>query len=164
MQTKYSNLIDPRAARLSRGQDGHLVLSDGTGARVLGSLMGAFPISSKGRFISLRGKDGEEIGILTDMKLLDSGSQKILKQELERAYFMPRIKEILKTEEKLDVLTMRVRTNKGLRTFQVRSPHRNVRSVGMNRFVIRDVDGNRYEISDLRDLSVKGQASIEEYL
>ncbi len=52
---------------------------------------------------SLRFRRGEEIGTLEDASDLDRESNKVFWAELERSYFMPVIKEILRDEERLNV-------------------------------------------------------------
>ena len=154
-------ILNSKTVKLSHNKNGATLLKDGNQSLEIGNVVGAYPISNKGQFISIRNQTGDEIGILNDMKHLDGESRRILREELERAYFMPSIKDITGINENLRVLTWKVRTDKGFRTFQVKHPQQNVRSVGKNRFIVKDVDGNRYEIQDLRDLPIKAQSLVE---
>jgi hypothetical protein len=77
---------------------------------------------------------------------------------------MPRIVDVLAIREKLNVLAWDVETDRGQRTFEVRYVRQNVRGLGRQRLIIRDVDGNRYEIRNWRAFPQRAQRLIERYL
>jgi hypothetical protein len=150
--------------RIERDGDGHLVLHLREEARAVGSVVSAFPLTQPGSMVSLRDEEGVEIGILEDVRKLEPASCEIMTEELERAYFMPTITDILDIEEELGVVIWEVETDKGPRTFQVRSIRQNVRKMGGRRLVIKDVDGNRYEVADWLKLPPLAQKLIQSYL
>ena len=149
---------------LGRTDDGRLVLEMGGTSQILGSVMAAFPLTQPHGMVSLRDQDGQELGILDDVRQLDPASREIMAQELERSYFMPKITDILDVKEDLGVVTWVVETDKGPRTFQVRRVRQNVRKMGRRRLVIKDVDGNRYDIRDWLALPPYAQKLIQAYL
>lgn len=157
-------LIPASGARLRRNEDGAVVLVTDAGEQGVGRMTAAYPLTRPGRLISVRDESGEEIGLLDRVKDLDPPSRHIVREELERSYFMPRITDIEDAREELNVVHWDVQTNKGPRTFQVRNVRRNVRRIGQRQFVIKDVDGNRYEIRDWMTLPASAQKSLEPYL
>ena len=121
----------------------------------LGRIASAFPLSSSKETIVFFDREGEEIVVMKQAEALDSESSRVLEEELEKAYFMPRVEAILQLEESLGVETWTVQTDKGKRTFEVRSPRHNVRKLGKGQVVIKDVDSNRYEVPNWRRLDRK---------
>lgn len=164
MEKKFSTIINTKHVRVRRQDNGEIALEEGERTIVLGNIIGAFPISNRGLLISLRDQTGQEIGLLDDVRHLDDSSRRVVKEELDRSYFMPRILDVLETEEKLGVSTWRVSTNRGERTFQVRIRKHNFRRVGKNRYILKDADGNRYEVKNLAKLPFKAQNIVWEYI
>jgi hypothetical protein len=157
-------VFDAAEVRIERDDDGRLTLHREGHAQPLGSIMAAFPLTRPGRMVSLRDLEGEEIGLLDDVARLDPQSREIMTAELERAYFMPSIHDILDIREELGVVTWDVETDRGPRTFQVRRVRQNIRKMGRRRLVIKDVDGNRYDIADWLRLPPSAQNLIQVYL
>ncbi|MFP4175983.1 MAG: DUF1854 domain-containing protein [Planctomycetota bacterium] len=135
--------------RLKRHENGKDVVLELNGeTHLISRVASAFPISASEEVVVFFDAEGEEIGMLQDPEGLEEQSRELLQHELERSYFMPRILEIEDMAEELGVESWTVVTNKGKRTFEIRAPRRNVRKVGDNRVIIKDVDANRYEIED----------------
>ncbi len=130
----------------------------------VGRVMSAFPLSASLKRIVFFDSDGEEIGCLKCASQLDPESLKILQEELDKAYFMPSIKSISEITDHLGLELWRVITNRGERTFEVRSPRKNVRIINPKRLIVKDVDGNRYEIKDWRMLDKKSLALLMRHL
>jgi hypothetical protein len=161
---QHVNLLKASEVKLSREDNGDVVLRIEDRTFTVGAFVGAFPISKKGQFVSVRSTDGDEIGILDNKKKLDHDSRMIVREEIERTYFMPKITGISDIRLDLNIRSWKVWTDKGPRVFQVKNPRQNVRSVGGNRFIIKDIDGNRYEIEDLFALSNKAQYLMAEFI
>lgn len=155
-----------RAAEVSfrRDDQGNVLLKADGREQIVAGVMSAFPLTLPLGMVSLRDGEGREIGILDEVRQLEPDSRRILAEELERSYFMPRITDIRDVQETLNVVEWDVHTNKGPRTFQVRRVRQNVRRMGERRFVIKDVDGNRYEIRDWIELPPYAQKLLEPYL
>ena len=162
---EYSDiLLDAATLRCLKDTEGRLVISGDTREVRAFSILTAFPITRPGHMVSVRDADGEEVAIIDDISKLDPNSREVVQQELEKSYFMPRITDIIYSEEKLGVLTMEVDTDKGSRTFQIRNIRKSIRQVGKGRVIIRDVDGNRYEIPHWASLYSRGRNILMEYL
>ncbi len=123
-------------------------------------ILRAFPYSDKNRYILLNDQENEEIGIIKDVKLLDSKSQKIVINELKKKYFIPKILKVHSIELQRRVPCWNVQTNKGNIIFKVRRS-RNIKFVASNHLVIKDNNGNKYEIPDITKLDIKSKKLIE---
>jgi hypothetical protein len=163
-ETEKTFLLNAAEVRFRRDEDGRVQMLRDGGSTAVSGLVAAFPLSRRRRMIAVRDREGREIGILDDTRQLDDTSQAIVRYELERSYFMPRILDVLDIEENLSVVEWQVETDKGPRRFQARGVRKNIRRVGRRRLVIKDVDGNRYEIPDWTDLPAAAQRLIEPYL
>lgn len=167
--------IAPGDATVWRDRFGQLrlKLTDGREFRDV-HLSLAFPLSQSQRMVILRDADLAEIGIIDEYLNLDDQSREVVQEELEKAYFMPRILSILSVREQRAVVTFEVETDRGHRTFQL--PHAQFGHHGHGRFrpplralpggriLIQDVDANRYDIPSLADLDDRSQALLDEFL
>ena len=158
--------IDAAAARFKRdpSDDAHVLMTIDGATKQVGSVTMAFPLSDRTRMVVVRDREGEEIGILDDLSNLGDDSREIVEAEIEKAYFLPKIISVNEIEQELNLVTWFVETDRGPRNFHVRSIRQNVRRIGQVRLVIRDVDGNRYDIPDIRTLSPRGRRLVEEYI
>lgn len=150
--------------RFTRDPDGRVLMHRAGTTTPVGAVMSAFPLTRPARMVSLRDEEGAEIGLLEDVRQLDPDSQRVIREELERSYFMPRITDVFDIREELNVVIWEVETNRGPRKFEVRHVRQNVRRMGRRRLVIKDVDGNRYEIRDWIKLPPLAQKLIQNYL
>ena len=164
MSDDDSFIIKAADVHFGRSGDREIVMRTGGRFVTVGNVMAASPITDPRRMVSVRDEQGEEIGILDDVTQLDPTSQRIILDELERVYFMPRIVDIIDIREDLGVVSWEVETDKGERSFQVRNIRQNVRKVGRRRIIIRDVDGNRYEVRDWAELPGPAERLLQPYL
>jgi len=124
----------------------------------------AFPLTCDDCFIVVQDRKGKEIGSLARLDTLDRDSHQAVEDELERAYFTPRIQRIAKVTVANRVPRWEVETDRGPRAFEIYSSRRDVRLLGDGRILVQDADGNRYEIPDYRRLDPASQALVEEML
>jgi hypothetical protein len=118
-------------------------------------------VTRRRRFVLLYDREGREIGILPELKSLDPESQETATRELDRSYFLSRIKRIVRVEERYGLATWHVITDRGPRTFSVRSRSENIWWIGPGRVLIRDPDGNRYEIRSVEKLDGRSRALLD---
>ncbi len=164
MSAEGATFIPARETKLLRSETGDTYTTIDGRDRFIGHVLSVFPISNKDHFISLRDEHGVEIGIIEQAHELDPDSKRIMKEELERSYFLPQIEDIYTIDDHLNLFTFHVETDRGPRVFEVRNPRQNVRSVGGGRYIIKDVDGNRYDIPRLRNLGPKSQNLMTEFV
>jgi hypothetical protein len=162
--TQENLFLDTKDLRLRRNDDGSLVMESAGGRRPVANIIGAFPLSGPGQMLSLRDDEGQEIGLIESVRDLDNESREVIREELERSYFMPEIVDILEISEQRNLVEWEVLTDRGQRTFHVRNVRRNVRRLGQSRLVIKDFHGNRYEVRDWMKLPLHAQKLLEPYV
>lgn len=159
------NILDPKAIQIRKNQFNKLTLKikDGQEYDEIRAVM-AFPLTDPDSYVSLfeakDGKKGKEIGIIEDINKLDPESKKVLKEELKKEYFMPQITKIYSMTENHGVMKFDVQTDKGRRVFETRHKE-DIRRISKNRIIIRDSDGNRYEIRDQTKLDPRSMNLID---
>lgn len=124
----------------------------------------AFPFTFGDRYLSVRDKDDNELGIIRSLAEFDRKTQALLREELERRYFVPVITRIERIKEEFGYVYWDVETDRGPRRFTVRGIQQSVLSVGPDRLLIIDVDGNRFEIPKLSALDQKSIRLLETLL
>ena len=70
-------------------------------------------------------------------------------------YFIPQIQRIHSIKEEYGYAYWDVTTDRGGCRFTVRMGGGSVYSVGANRYLVNDIDGNRFEIPDLYKLTAR---------
>ncbi|HEX6972137.1 MAG TPA: DUF1854 domain-containing protein [Limnochordia bacterium] len=121
----------------------------------------AFPLTQPGRYLVVTGRDGSRIGLLVDAGRLDARSRQTLEQHLERLYFTPKITRVDEITLDTGYMYWQVQTDRGPRRFHVRSRRDDVRWIDASRLIIRDVDGNRDEVTDFQKLDRRSRAILE---
>ena len=114
-----------------------------------------FPFSDPSRYISIRepDNDGREIGLILDLKDLSEETKSILEEQMALRYFTPHILQIRDIKEEYGYSYWEVVTDKGACRFTVRMGAGSVYPIGPNRYLVNDLDGNRFEIPDLYRLT-----------
>jgi hypothetical protein len=125
--------------------------------------MRAFPLSDPEHFVALLDSDGSEVALIEDLAALPERPRELLLQELEKSYFLPQVVRVLEITDDFGIQRWEVETDRGLRVFEVRS-REDLRWVYPGQLLIRDVDGNRYEIKRFDDLDTQSRLKIETYL
>ncbi len=154
------DLLDPKELQVSLDTFGDLEVRQAGEAYKKVQALRAFPISEAMRFIVLRDENGEEIGMIEDPDALDAPSKKVLKEDLERRYFIPKIVRINRIDESYGMPRWDVETDRGGRHFELHT-RQDARRLSAGRVLIRDADGNRYEIPDIRKLDPQSRALVE---
>ena len=157
-------LLDPEHIRLFRDRfdDLNLELEDGRTLKPV-TAHRAFPISADG-FVVLKDREGKELGVVQQVSELDPSSREVVMAGLERSYFTPRITRVTAIKEEFHVPKWEVETDRGPRVFEIRSSRSDIRNLGNGRVLIRDADGNRYEIPDHRQLDPASRALVESHV
>lgn len=157
------NSLDPKKMKISRA-DSNLVLKiEGVGEYRNARALRAFPLSAQHRYVSFRDEADIEIGILKNIGDLDEESKRVLEENLRDNYSLPEILEIDSLEAKYGTSTWQVQTDQGPRRFQMVTRD-DVRTIRRKHLVLRDVDGERYRISDYKRLDEKSRMLLERYI
>jgi|AP95_1055475.scaffolds.fasta_scaffold18329_2 hypothetical protein len=121
----------------------------------------AAPLSHPNRYICILDAKDEEICMIDDPKLLASEMADIVKEELDRRYLTSTIERVTSVRNEFGTSYWDVLTNRGEREFVVQNASENAQWLGDHRLLLVDVDGNRFEISDLNALDKKSQGYVE---
>lgn len=155
------NILDPKKVKLwvDEFEDLKVRMEDGTEHTKVRAVR-AFPLSAQEHLVVLRDEEGKEIAVIGNPEELDSKSRRALDTELEKSYFVPKITNINKIDEDFGVPKWDVETDRGHRRFELKSRN-DAKMAGRGRVLIRDIDGNRYEISNYHQLDPKSIAFVE---
>lgn len=123
-----------------------------------------FPLTDRRSFVQLRDAQQQELGILVDLTSLDQTSRQVLEMELEMSYFIPAITAIVSIEGKFTTDVWTVVTEKGKRSFEVIGKRHSIQFITPDQLIIRDIDGNRYEIPSLVSLDRASRKILEREL
>jgi len=125
------------------------------------ALVRLFPLTEPDRWISLVARDGREIGIIRDASKLLPAAADTLRQELRRRYLVPQIKRIISCRPRADATQWKVETDRGTITFLTRHLREQVKEPLPRRLTIVDIEGNRYDIADIRALDPDSRRRLE---
>lgn len=150
--------------RVERDSAGRLVahLSDRDQPVVDVRVARCFPWSVPDQYVSLRDADGREVALLKNLEELDSASRDVVERELADKIFNPKIKKIISFNDEFGVVSITAETDRGTVTFQVRGRD-DVRVLSSTRALLRDADGNCYELEDIRKLDGPGRQWMSRY-
>lgn len=124
----------------------------------------AFPFSDPEHYIGFRDGNDKDIGLLIELKELDSASRRVVNEELQRRYFTPQISRVFSVEEKFGVVTWEVDTDHGPRHVVIRNLRDSTYPLGPNRLMMTDTDGNRYEFPDVVGMGAKAYLVLSKVL
>ena len=125
-----------------------------------------FSYSDPDRYISVRepDRDGREISLIEDLNKMSKKTKEMILEQLELRYFAPVIIKIRSIRDEYGYSYWDVITDKGTCRFTVRMGGSNVYSIGKNRYLVNDIDGNRFEIPDLYKLTAREIKLLDLYI
>lgn len=125
-----------------------------------------FPFSDPDIYISIRESegDGREIGLIERLRDLPAATQALLDEQLALRYFMPVIERIQDIKEEYGYTYWDVLTDKGACHFTVRNGSSDVYPIGPHRYVVTDLDGNRFEIPDITRLTAREMKKLDLFI
>ena len=162
IQVTHPEHVDPETIRLFRNPPWVVRLTIGEDRSYLKvRAVCAAPLSQPDRYICLLDEKNEVICTIEDPVVLDATSQRIIKEELNQRYMTAIIKRIDSLRSEFGVSYWEVQTDRGNREFVVRNVSENAQWITDRRLLLVDVDGNRFEISNLEVLDKKSRGLIE---
>ncbi len=125
-----------------------------------------FPLSNPDEYISVREADekAKEIGIVENISVLDRDQQEMLKEQIRLRYFMPVITKITDVREEYGYAYWQVETTFGVCRFTTRMSGDVVIPLGGSKYLVKDIDGNRYELQNFEALSVQEKKRIDLFM
>ena len=153
--------LDPKRLKISRNQFAELEaeLPDGSVHAPVEPVR-TFPLTQPDQYISLLDAEKNELGLIEDIKQLKKVDRTILAEELEKCYFMPKITRIHALSGQFGVTQWEAETEVGSVSFDLRSRN-DISSLDAGRVLIKDIDGNRYEIVNYHQLDPRSVALLE---
>lgn len=119
-----------------------------------------FPLTDRRSFLRVCDSEEKEIGLIRSIDALDEESRQTVDRELERVYFIPRIVKVKSIEDKFGSRTWTVETERGPRVFDVQG-RESLRFIAPSHLLVKDIDGNRYEIPSLGSLDPDSKRVLE---
>jgi hypothetical protein len=162
IQVTHPEYVDSEAIRLFREPPWVLRLTiEGDRSYLKVRAVCAAPLSQPDRYICLLDEKNEVICTVEDPTVLDAASQQMIKEELNQRYMTAIIKRVDSLKSEYGVSYWEVQTDRGNREFVVRNVSENAQWISDRRLLLVDVDGNRFEISNLEVLDKKSRGLIE---
>ena len=162
IQVAHPKHVEPETIRLFREPPWVLRLTiEGDRSYLKVRVVCAAPLSQPDRYICLLDEKNEVICTVEDPIVLDAASQRMIKEEIEQRYMTAIIKRVDSLNSEFGVSYWEVQTDRGNREFVVRNVSENAQWITDRRLLLLDVDGNRFEISNLEVLDKKSRALIQ---
>lgn len=124
----------------------------------------AAPLSHPDRFLVLLDGKGDEIITLDEPDTLSTESLAAVKEELRRRYLTARITAIDHAKVEFGATYWHVVTDRGDREFVTQSLQENAQWLSSTHLLLVDVDGNRFEITDVAALDPRSKSFIDRIL
>lgn len=124
----------------------------------------AYPLSEPNRYIGFMDAQGEDIGTIRDISDLDPDEQEIVREELNRRYFLPKIEQILQLNHEYEFTYIKALTDRGIRDFSIRGHRESCPEISPGRFLLEDIDGNRFEIPDIQKLDRRSRSLLSQII
>ena len=156
-----AQFLDPKLVKISRNQFAELEaeLPDGSVHAPVEPVR-TFPLTQPDQYISLLDAQKNELGLIEDINQLEKADRTLLAEELKKCYFMPKITRIHSLDGQFGVTQWEAQTDSGAVFFDLRSRN-DITSLSGGRVLIKDIDGNRYEIVNYHKLDPKSIALLE---
>ncbi len=128
-----------------------------------------FPFSAKDDFLSIReaedmGEASKEIGLIEDLRTWPQAVQEMLDEQLALRYFMPKILKVKKIKEEFGFSYWEVESDRGPASFTIRGGSGSIFSPSRGRYIITDIDGNRFIIENMEELTAKERKLLDLYV
>lgn len=124
----------------------------------------AFPFSLDSRYISVLDTEQNEIGLIEDIEIFGEKERELIKSELERVYFTPKIKTIKSVKDRVGFTYFDVVCDVGEREIPVKDVYKSLLRIGEDKIVLMDADGNRYYIEEISKLDKNSKKKLELYI
>ena len=128
------------------------------------SLVRLFPFGEPRGWLSVLDNEKKEIGVLRHLDELSSESLAAAEEYLAHQYLIPKIQSIESCSFQGEESTWTVETNRGNVTFKSGSLKDNLEQLPPNRLLLKDKDGNRYEIPDVTELNASSRKFLDSQL
>jgi hypothetical protein len=119
-----------------------------------------FPISDPDRQWSVRDAKGNEIGIVSEPARLRAAARRLAEEAIDRRYLLPVITRIVSARDRFGTTRWKIETDHGPKSFVTRNLREEVVTPMPGRYLLKDIDGNRYDVPDVSRLDVASQGLL----
>jgi len=120
----------------------------------------AAPLSRPNTYLALLDGKGDEIIMLSDPAALPAESLKAVNEELRRRYLTATVTRIVNAKVEYGATYWKVLSDRGERDFVTQSLQENAIWLSDRHLLLLDVEGNRFEINDVKALDAPSQKII----
>jgi hypothetical protein len=124
----------------------------------------ASPLSYPNKYLALLDAKGDEITLLERPEDLPKASYESVMEELSRRYLTATILKIEDARNEFGATYWHVHTDRGTRDFVTQSLQENAQWLSPTHLLLTDVDGNRFELADVKALDPRSRAFLETIL
>lgn len=124
----------------------------------------AAPLSRPNRYLALLDGKGNEITTLADPQELGRDSWEAVQAELHRRYLTAVVTAVTGAKVEFGATYWSAETNRGPRDFVTQSLQENAQWLSPQHLLLIDVDGNRFEITDVSALDMRSRHFISAIL
>ena len=154
----------PLTAQFELSPGGLLKLKVGETEYPRVTLHRVFPFTLEDRYISVLDIDSKEVGLIDRLSEFPPETIALLKSQMALRYYAPVIRGINSVKEDFGYLLWDVETDVGTIRFTSLTSYSVIMEVAPRRYLITDLDGNRFEIPDIARLTAKDVYKIEMFL
>jgi uncharacterized protein DUF1854 len=158
VETADLRYLDPKTLRFFRHGAALRLTIDEERSVLKVAVVRAFPLSYPQQYLSVRDGANKEVGLIVDTAELDDESRRWVAEDLDRRYVVPVIRRILTMKERFGTVEWEVETDRGVCRFTTRNTRDNVSQPSPGRYLLTDVEGNRYDVRDVTALDPASQA------
>lgn len=157
-------LIHKNNSKFEKSQGGFLslVLEEQKYDRV--KIIRLFPFTDPDMYLSVRDMEEKEIGVIEKLADLQEVEAALVKEQLDLYYFTPIITKIIGIKDEYGYAYFHVMTDRGECKFTINMGANAVSKLSESRLLITDLDGNRFEIPNVLELTVKEQRKLDLFL
>jgi ATP-binding cassette, subfamily B, bacterial len=160
--------LTPENCRIHLGNLGALHVTV-KGEGIYGGIFTAydFPVAYPSNYISIVQTDEDqdtEVGVIRDLAEFPESDAALVRQALNRRYFIHTITRLKSIEMQYNMLFLEVSTDKGDRSFFMRWAQDRAVDFGENGKVLIDVDDNRYLIPNLDAMAPRERLDFQRFI
>ncbi|HAA77838.1 TPA: hypothetical protein DCE37_22250 [Candidatus Latescibacteria bacterium] len=165
IETIHPETVEAGAIRLFREPAWRLRMTiEGDRSYTRVKVVRAAPLSEPDRYICFLDVKDEAICMVKGLAELREENHAIVREELDTRYLTAYVSEIVNLRNEYGVSYWDVETDRGRREFVAKNVAENAQWLGDTRLFILDVDGNRFEFSDLTRLDKRSRSLIDTVL
>lgn len=165
IETVHPEHVDAGKIRLFKDPDWILRMTiEGDRSYLLVKVVRAAPLTQPERYFCILDIKDEAICMIENLDQLEKNSHPFVKEEMERRYLTAEIQRIESLQNEYGVSYWQVETDRGTREFVAKSVAEHAQWLGERRLMIFDVDGNRFEVTDMDKLDKRSQGLLESVL